>query len=56
MTMNSPDSLLRLYELVSFAKPPDEALDLAEFVREIGLKCLGFNGVGEDTPNKRIGF
>lgn len=49
MTMNSPDSLLQLFGLVSAAKSQDETVGLAELVREIGLKCLGFNGVSRHT-------
>ncbi|OKL62421.1 Dol-P-Man:Man(5)GlcNAc(2)-PP-Dol alpha-1,3-mannosyltransferase [Talaromyces atroroseus] len=47
MTMNSPESLLQLHQLVSHEKSVDETVYLAELVREIGLKCIGFNGVGE---------
>ncbi|KAF2720227.1 hypothetical protein K431DRAFT_304579 [Polychaeton citri CBS 116435] len=48
MTMNSPDSLLQLYNLAS--KPEHGASDqqplyTAELMREVGLKCIGFNGV-----------
>jgi hypothetical protein len=45
MTMNSPESLLQLHKLVSQEKSVDESVYLAELVREIGLKCIGFNGV-----------
>jgi alpha-1,3-mannosyltransferase len=43
--MNSPESLNRLFEQVSASKSHNERVLLAELVREIGLKCLGFNGV-----------
>ena len=43
--MNSPESLLGLFRLVSTDKVHDETVDLAELTREIALKCLGFNGV-----------
>ena len=45
MTMNSPESLLQLHKLVSERKSQEESVYLAELVREIGLKCIGFNGV-----------
>lgn len=43
--MNSPESLVQLHKLVSQDKSIDESIYLAELVREIGLKCIGFNGV-----------
>lgn len=48
MTMNSPDSLLELYRLAtspSHKKIDNQGLYAAELMREIGLKCIGFNGV-----------
>ncbi|KAL1965498.1 hypothetical protein VTN77DRAFT_5754 [Rasamsonia byssochlamydoides] len=45
MTMNSPESLLQLHRLASASKTKEEAVYLAELVREIGLKCIGFNGI-----------
>jgi len=42
MTMNSPDSLAELYHAAS---PDYDALATAELMREVGLKCIGFNGV-----------
>lgn len=45
MTMNSPESLVQLHKLVSESKSKEESVFLAELVREIGLKCIGFNGV-----------
>lgn len=45
MTMNSPESLHQLFEQASGSKSRNETVLLAELVREIGLKCLGFNGV-----------
>ncbi|KAK8205500.1 hypothetical protein M8818_004869 [Zalaria obscura] len=42
MTMNSPDSLNELY---SVAAPKGDAVATAELMREVGLKCIGFNGV-----------
>lgn len=32
-------------------KPQDEAVQVAEFMREIGLKCIGFNGVCHSPPS-----
>ena len=50
MTMNSPESLLKLYTLASASKPitsnpSDHPVYTAELMREVGLKCIGFNGV-----------
>ena len=45
MTMNSPDSMAALYSAASKSKPESEGVAIAEFMREIGLKCIGFNGV-----------
>lgn len=42
MTMNSPDSLSELYQA---AAPRGDAVATAELMREVGLKCIGFNGV-----------
>jgi hypothetical protein len=46
MTMNSPESLTELHQLVSSSsKDTKQALYAAEFMREVGLKCISFNGV-----------
>ncbi|PYI13065.1 hypothetical protein BO86DRAFT_453213 [Aspergillus japonicus CBS 114.51] len=54
MTMNSPDSLTVLYDLAtsttstSPATPetnPPTPLATAELMREVGLKCISFNGI-----------
>jgi hypothetical protein len=45
MTMNSPESMVALYHASSKSKPESEGVAIAEFMREIGLKCIGFNGV-----------
>jgi hypothetical protein len=52
MTLNSPESLLQLYNLASASKhstssinPSDHPIYTAELMREVGLKCIGFNGV-----------
>ena len=46
MTMNSPESLGVLYN-VAAAETQDskKQVETAEFMREVGLKCIGFNGV-----------
>ncbi|KAK3717661.1 hypothetical protein LTR37_005728 [Vermiconidia calcicola] len=50
-TMNSPDSLLELYSLVNREKfrqgreTQKHGVYTAELMREIGLKCIGLNGV-----------
>lgn len=46
MTMNSPESMLELYRLATTASSGKESqVDAAELMREVGLKCIGFNGV-----------
>jgi hypothetical protein len=45
MTMNSPESMMALYNSSATARPESEGVAIAEFMREIGLKCIGFNGV-----------
>ncbi|KAG9235088.1 hypothetical protein BJ875DRAFT_504250 [Amylocarpus encephaloides] len=46
MTMNSPDSLAELYNLAtSSSKEHIQSVRTAELMREVGLKCIGFNGV-----------
>ena len=45
MTMNSPESLTELFNLATSSKDKKEAVQTAELMREIGLKCIGFNGV-----------
>ncbi|KAL9084006.1 MAG: hypothetical protein Q9165_008282 [Trypethelium subeluteriae] len=45
MTMNSPDSMSILYKLASSSQPQSHAVATAELMREIGLKCISFNGV-----------
>lgn len=42
--MNSPGSLLRLHALVARLHP-SKSVYAAELIREIGVKCIGFNGV-----------
>lgn len=50
MTMNSPDGLTELYNLATAgSEDKKQAVETAELMREIGLKCIGFNGVR--TPN-----
>ncbi|KAH7130046.1 hypothetical protein B0J11DRAFT_522302 [Dendryphion nanum] len=45
MTMNSPDSMVALYKSASESKSEPESVAIAELMREVGLKCIGFNGV-----------
>ncbi|EPS26484.1 hypothetical protein PDE_01421 [Penicillium oxalicum 114-2] len=48
MTMNSPDSLAALYQLASSsssATDQNAAVASAELMREVGLKCISFNGI-----------
>jgi hypothetical protein len=45
MTMNSPEALTDLFNLATRSKDKSQAVQTAELMREIGLKCIGFNGV-----------
>lgn len=51
MTMNSPESLLQLYGLATSSAQSSNLTNInhpvyaAELMREVGLKCIGFNGV-----------
>ena len=47
MTMNSPDSMLELHNLVASGGDKKHAVFAAELMREVGLKCISFNGVCE---------
>ncbi|EGS22251.1 uncharacterized protein CTHT_0017700 [Thermochaetoides thermophila DSM 1495] len=48
-TLNSPASLLILHDVATTNPPPDTTplspLAAAELIREIGLKCISFNGI-----------
>ena len=44
--MNSPESLIELHQLASSASnETEQAVYAAELMREVGLKCISFNGV-----------
>ncbi|KAF1985961.1 hypothetical protein K402DRAFT_454648 [Aulographum hederae CBS 113979] len=45
MTMNSPDSMSVLYQVASEPLEEKEKVETAELMREVGLKCIGFNGI-----------
>ncbi|KAE8444184.1 hypothetical protein EG329_000781 [Mollisiaceae sp. DMI_Dod_QoI] len=46
MTMNSPEGLKQLYEIATDkSKDKEQSVQTAELMREVGLKCIGFNGV-----------
>ncbi|KAF9694636.1 hypothetical protein EKO04_007300 [Ascochyta lentis] len=45
MTMNSPESMEALFHSTTQGKQQDESVQVAEFMREVGLKCIGFNGI-----------
>lgn len=45
MTMNSPESLVALHAVASRNKDTSQGIYNAELMREVGLKCIGFNGV-----------
>lgn len=42
--MNSPDSLSALHQLATIG-PSTNAVETAELMREVGLKCISFNGI-----------
>lgn len=48
-TLNSPDSLLALHTVASSSSPttyrPLAPAPAAELIREVGLKCISFNGI-----------
>ncbi|TDZ14893.1 Dol-P-Man:Man(5)GlcNAc(2)-PP-Dol alpha-1,3-mannosyltransferase [Colletotrichum orbiculare MAFF 240422] len=43
-TLNSPDSLQSLFQVASASNRPSP-VETAEFIREVGLKCISFNGI-----------
>jgi hypothetical protein len=45
VTMNSPESMTILFQYATASKPLSERVVVAEFMREIGLRCMGINGV-----------
>ncbi|KAE8140368.1 hypothetical protein BDV38DRAFT_28959 [Aspergillus pseudotamarii] len=45
MTMNSPESLAILFQLATASQSTDEGVSVAEYMREVGLKCISFNGI-----------
>lgn len=51
MTMNSPESMVALFTTASASRTQSDQVAIAELMREVGLKCIGFNGVGR--PSQR---
>lgn len=45
MTMNSPQSLLELFKLSQETPNSLSGVQAAELMREVGLKCISFNGI-----------
>lgn len=45
MTMNSPASMKELFDIATASKDQKVAVETAEIMREVGLKCIGFNGI-----------
>lgn len=45
MTMNSPASLTALFETATASTSQSNTVQTAELMREIGLKCISFNGI-----------
>ncbi|KAF2145858.1 uncharacterized protein K452DRAFT_349245 [Aplosporella prunicola CBS 121167] len=57
MTLNSPASLSTLYDVANTspsASTEAEALRTAEHMREVGLKCISFNGIPRSINNLGI--
>lgn len=44
-TMNSPESLVELWKVAQDAHSSTSAVEHAELMREVGLKCITLNGV-----------
>jgi len=51
MTMNSPASLMELFRLAAERQDQKQKVKIAELIREVGLKCIGFNGVCTSTAS-----
>jgi hypothetical protein len=45
VAMNSPQSIITLFKHAAASKPLDEQILIAEFMREIGLRCIAIVGV-----------
>lgn len=45
MTMNSPGSMVELYNLTQTLPSAPSPTQTAELMREVGLKCISFNGI-----------
>ncbi len=44
-TLNSPDSLQVLQQVATSTPTSETPVTAAEFIREVGLKCISFNGI-----------
>jgi hypothetical protein len=55
MTMNSPESMLALFQYTTCVKPLSDSVAVAEFMREVGLRCVGINGVREQRCHGHSG-
>ncbi|KAG6033931.1 hypothetical protein E4U40_004700 [Claviceps sp. LM458 group G5] len=45
ITLNSPDSLPILHDVASMGQSQSHQTQTAELMREVGLKCISFNGI-----------
>jgi hypothetical protein len=52
MTLNSPQSIIILFQYVTASRSLDESVAIAEFMREIGLRCMGINSVRTTTYSR----
>ncbi|KAH8710257.1 hypothetical protein GQ44DRAFT_626645 [Phaeosphaeriaceae sp. PMI808] len=55
MTMASPESMTALFKYVAASETPHQQIETAEFMREIGMRCLGLIGIPR-TINMLISF
>lgn len=53
MAINSPESMVALFEHVAVSKKLDEQILIAEFMREIGLRCTAVVGVRQHSTSHR---
>jgi hypothetical protein len=45
ITINSPESMLALFQYTTCVKPLSNSVAVAEFMREVRLRCVSINGI-----------
>lgn len=45
VTLNSPESMISLYQYTTATRSLSDSVEIAEFMREVGFRCIGINGV-----------